>query len=130
MSNKRLNIFLWITQIILSLVFIMAGWMKTMTPIEELAVNLPWVKHTPEMLVRFIGISEILGGMGLVLPSLLRIKPMLTPWASLGLTTIMFLALIFHLYMSEYNVIAINIIFGALALFIYWGRTKKLPIPS
>jgi len=128
MTDKRLNIFLWITQWILAMVFILAGWMKTLTPIDELAVNLPWVKQTPEMLVRFIGISELLGGIGLVLPSILKIKPILTPWAAISLALVMFLALIFHLYLGDYNATAINLIFGGLALFIYWGRTKKLPI--
>lgn len=128
MTDKRLNIFLWITQCILAMVFILAGWMKSSTPIDELAVDLIWVKQTPEMLVRFIGISELLGGIGLVLPSILKIKPILTPWAAISLALVMFLALIFHLYLGEYNAIAINLIFGGLALFIYWGRTKKLPI--
>lgn len=128
MTDKRLNIFLWITQCILAMVFILAGWMKTSTPIDELAVDLIWVKQTPEMLVRFIGISELLGGIGLLFPSLLKIKPILTPWAAISLALVMFLALIFHLYLGEYNAIAINLIFGGLALFIYWGRTKKLPI--
>ena len=128
MTDKRLNIFLWITQWILAMVFILAGWMKTLTPIDELAVNLPWVKQTPEMLVRFIGISELLGGIGLVLPSILKIKPILTPWAAISLALVMFLALIFHLYLGDYNATAINLIFGGLALFIYWGRTKKLPL--
>lgn len=128
MTDKRLNIFLWITQCILAMVFILAGWMKSSTPIDELAVDLIWVKQTPEMLVRFIGISELLGGIGLLFPSLLKIKPILTPWAAISLALVMFLALIFHLYLGEYNAIAINLIFGGLALFIYWGRTKKLPI--
>jgi putative oxidoreductase len=128
MTDKRLNIFLWITQWILAMVFILAGWMKISTPIDELAINLLWVKQTPELLVRFIGYAEYLGGLGLILPSLLKIKPILTPWAAISLSLVMFLALIFHLYLGEYNAIAINIIFGGLALFIYWGRTKKLAI--
>lgn len=79
-------------------------------------------------MVRFIGISELLGGIGLLFPSILRIKPILTPLAALGLFIVMVLALAYHIYKGENNLLGINLILGAIALFIGWGRYKKVPI--
>jgi uncharacterized membrane protein YphA (DoxX/SURF4 family) len=127
-KNKTLLIALWIVQGLLAAMFLMAGFMKSFTPIEELAGSLPWVKEYSPALVRFIGVSELLGALGLILPSLLRIKPQLTPLAALGILIIMVLAAGFHLMRSEYETIPVNVIIGALALLVAWGRYKKLPI--
>ena len=125
--SKTLNISLWVAQIVLAGMFIMAGAMKTFTPIDELGANLPWVKELPT-LVRFIGVSELLGGLGLILPSLLRIKPILTPLAALGIVIIMILAAIYHGAMGEFQGIGMNAVLGLLAAFVAWGRFKKVPI--
>lgn len=127
-NNKALHISLWIAQGLLALIFIMAGVTKSLQPIDALAESLPWVTSTPLALVRFIGISELLGGLGLLLPALLRIKPSLTVWAAIGLAAIMFLAGIFHGSRGEYSGIGANMAFMAAALFIAWGRSKKAPI--
>ena len=127
-NNKGLNIALWAAQILLSLGFLMFGIMKLTQPIEELSKSLPWVTQVPAGLVRFIGISEFLGGLGLLLPSVLRTRPSLTPWAALGLLIIMVLAFIFHTVKGQYNVLMGSVIMGALAFFIFWGRLKKAPI--
>src|SRR5215218_5810365 len=95
--SQALHIALWIVQVILAAMFLMAGFMKATQPIEQLSAMVPWARQVPLALVRFIGISEFLGAVGLVLPSLLRIKPQLTPWAATGIAAIMVLALIFHL---------------------------------
>ncbi len=127
-SSKTLNISLWIAQAILAVMFIMAGAMKSMQPIEELAKSLPWVNEVSVGLVRFIGVSELLGGIGLVLPALLRIKPILTPLAALGLAVVMVFAFVYHIAKGEYNVLGMNVILAAIALFIAWGRYKKAPV--
>jgi hypothetical protein len=106
----------------------MAGIMKSFTPIEKLAESLPWVEEYSPVLVRFIGISELLGALGLILPSMLRIKPQLTPLAALGIFIIMVLATGFHLMRAEIQALPITVINGALALFVAWGRYKKVPI--
>jgi uncharacterized membrane protein len=82
----------------------------------------------PEAMVRFIGISEILGGLGLLLPSALRIMPRLTPVAAGGLALVMVLATAFHVSRGEASVIPMNLVLMALAFFIVWGRSKKAPI--
>ncbi len=127
-SNKTLHIILWVAQIVLGLMFIMAGCMKAFLPIEELAKNLPWVAESSSKLVRFIGLHELPAGLALILPSLLRIKPKLTVFAALGLAVIMVFALVFHITRGEYEAIGVNIVLGAIALFIAWGRSKKVPI--
>ncbi len=126
-KSKGLNIALWIAQGLLAAAFIMAGLMKTTMPINELAANgMSFVDAFSEGMVRFIGISELLGGIGLVLPALLRIKPILTPIAALGLATVMIMAAIYHITQSEPPVP--NFILLALASFVAWGRFKKVPI--
>ena len=129
-NNKALNIGLWIAQGLLAIMFIMAGVMKATQPIEELAVSLPWVTSSPVSLIRFIGISELLGGLGLLIPGIFRFKPFLTIWAALGLAIIMVLAAIFHASKGEYSAIITNILIMGIALFIAWGRSKKAPILS
>ena len=108
--------------------FLMAGFMKSTTPIDQLAVDVPWAKDVPEWLVRFIGISEFLGAVGLLPPSILRIKPKLTPMAAVGLVTVMVLAIIFHISRSEFPAIGFNLGLGAIAAFIARGRFTKVPI--
>lgn len=127
-APKALHISLWVAQILFAALFLMAGTFKIIQPIEALAVNMHWVLSTPAWLVRFIGISELLGGLGLVLPSLLRIKPQLTVWAAIGLAVVMVLAAITHVLLAEYPGIAVNAAFIAGLVFIVWGRATKAPI--
>ncbi|MFK7970137.1 MAG: DoxX family protein [Bacteroidia bacterium] len=127
-NNKVLNIALWVAQALLGLMFLMAGAMKASQPVEALTESLPWVTSTPLWLVRFIGLSELLGGLGLLLPSILRIKPFLTVWAAIGLAVVMLLAALFHGARGEFSAIGVNVVMLALFVFIAWGRSKKAPI--
>lgn len=129
-SLKKLNLILWITQIFIAILFLMAGLTKATSPMEDLQKQMNWVTRFPELVVRFIGVAELLGALGLILPSLVRIKPFLTVWAAYGLLTIMILASIFHFMHAEYNFIGINLIFAFFAGFIAWGRSKKVIIQS
>lgn len=122
-----MNVVLWIVQVLLALLFGFAGVTKTFTPIAELAQQMPWVADQPG-LIRFIGISELLGAIGLVLPAATRIKPGLTPLAAAGLAVIMVLAAGFHAMRGEWSSIGTNAVILALALFVVWGRTKRAPI--
>lgn len=126
-SRKGLRVALWSVQILLGLAFGMAGFMKSTTPIAELGQKMPWVNEVPDWLVRFIGVSELAGGLGLILPSATRIKPALTPLAALGLVTVMVFAAGFHLSRGEAG-LPINVVLGALAAFVAWGRWKAAPI--
>jgi putative oxidoreductase len=127
-TNKAINISLWIAQGLMAAMFIMAGASKSFQPIDALATDMPWVNEVSSSLVRFIGISELLGGIGIIIPSLLRIKPFLTVWAAYGLIAVMVLAAGFHASRGEFGNIGANIIFIAIIAFVAWGRSKKAPI--
>jgi|SRR5687768_13224602 len=127
-SSKALHIGLWVVQVVLGLMFLAGGAMKATQPIAELTLQMVWADDIPEALVRFIGMAEVLGALGLVLPAATRIKPMLTPLAGLGLALIMLLAALFHLVRSEFAAIGMNVVLGGLGLFVAWGRAKKAPI--
>lgn len=125
--NKALHIGLWVVQALLAVAFGMAGVMKTFTSLDELAQTLPWVTSAGS-LVRFIGIAELLGAIGLILPAATRIKPVLTPLAAIGIATIMVLASAFHVYRGEAPAIPVNFVLGGLAVFVAWGRFRGAPI--
>ncbi len=128
-QSKGLNIALWVAQGLLVAAFLIAGFMKLTAPIDELAANgMSFVNTFSEGIVRFIGISELLGGIGLILPAWLRIKPILTPIAAIALAIVMVLAAIYHISVGEPPVP--NIILFALAAFVAWGRLKIAPIQS
>ncbi|WP_461490071.1 DoxX family protein [Pontibacter sp. HJ8] len=125
--SKALHITLWVVQVLLAVAFGMAGFMKLVTPLPELAAQgMTYVNSFGEGMVRFIGISELLAAIGLIMPAALRIKPVLTPLAALGLAVIMVLAFGYHLMNNEPFVP--TIVLFALAAFVAWGRFKKAPI--
>ena len=129
-QSKVLHISLWVVQVILALAFGMAGFMKLTAPISELAAQMPWAGEIPEAIVRFIGASELTAAVGLILPALTRIKPILTAYAGWGLVMVMLLAALFHAGRGEYAGIAFNLLFMSMASFVGWGRSKKVPIAS
>jgi putative oxidoreductase len=124
-----MNILLWLVQLVLAAAFGMAGFMKSTQPVDALVqAGIAWASQVPLPLVRFIGISELAGAIGLILPAATKIKPALTPLAALGLLTVMILAMTFHLSRGEGQALPINMVLGGLAAFVAWGRTKKVPI--
>ncbi len=129
-SSKGLHIGLWVTQVLVGLSFIMGGAMKLAMPVEELAAQMPWVSGVMGSAVRFIGLAELLGGIGVILPAATRIKPVLTPLAASGLLVIMVLAAVTHIARGEYPMIVVNLVLGGMAAFVAWGRFKKAPIQS
>lgn len=126
--SKALHIALWVVQVLLGLLFLMAGATKATQPMADLATKMPWTAVVGEPLTRFIGVSELLGGLGLILPAATRIKPRLTALAAAGLVTVMALAALFHASRGEFMALPINAMFGGLAAFVAWGRFKKAPI--
>jgi uncharacterized membrane protein YphA (DoxX/SURF4 family) len=126
--SKALHIVLWVLQVALGVMFLSAGLMKATTPIADLAAKMVWPGVVPPGLVRFIGASELLGGIGLILPAATRVKPGLTPLAALGLVAVMVCAAIFHISRGEVQMVPINVVLGGLAGFVAWGRFKKATI--
>ncbi|MGN6182739.1 MAG: DoxX family protein, partial [Thermoanaerobaculia bacterium] len=101
---------------------------KLSTPIEQLAKVVPIAASSPA-LTRFIGLSELAGAIGLILPALTRIMPVLTPIAAGALAFVMLLATGYHALRGEFQSFPITITLGALAAFIAWGRSLRAPIP-
>ena len=128
-SSKALNIALWAAQIFLAIVFFITGAGKLFLPMGNLYALIPWTKDVNSLPVRLIGFSEIIGSIALILPSLLRIKPLLTPLAAIGIAVVMMLAIIFNISMGETSVIGINILLFLIAMFVAWGRFNRSPIP-
>ena len=98
--------------------------------IEVAVTRAPWVASLPVALVRFIGVAELAGALGLVLPAVTRIRPSLTPLAASGLATIMALAIPFHLVRGETGAIVFNVVLGALGAVVAWGRGRWAPITA
>ena len=117
-----MNTALWIAQGLLAAMYLMAGVIKTFQTAKA-KEQMPWAKERSDEFVRFVGVSELLGALGLILPLVTGILPWLTILAAIGLTLVQLLAIFTeHLPKKEYNVIPVNIILVALALFIVIGR--------
>lgn len=113
-----MNTIIWIIQGITAVMFIMAGLIKSTQSQEKLEPKLPWVKEYSIRMVRFVGIVELLGGIGLILPQLTGLLPILTPVAAAGLATVMVLAAAYHFRRKEYKAIAFNTVLFVFALLI------------
>ncbi len=123
-----MNIVLWVVQILLALVFLMAGFFKATRPIETLSKRMAWVSSLPVAFVRFIGVAEMLGAIGLILPLVTDILPWLTVAAALGLVVVQASAIVFHLSRHEARVVPGNIVLLLLAVLIVVGRMAILPM--
>lgn len=110
----------WIAQILLALVFLTAGSMKLFA-FDQFAASAPALADQ-RGLVTFIGIVELAGAIGLILPALIKILPTLTTWAAVGLATIMVLATGFHLSRGEFSHAIVTVILLALASFVIYAR--------
>ena len=117
-----MNITLWVLQALLALVFLMAGFMKTFQPLDTLAKRMSWVSKVPAVLARLLGIAELLGAIGLILPSLTHILPWLTALAAVGLALIMIGATVFHASRREFSGTGVTIILLILAALVAYGR--------
>jgi hypothetical protein len=122
-----MNIALWITQGILAAMFLMAGVMKSTQPVDKLlSSGVTWADRFPLSTVRTIGFVELLGALGLILPWLLNIVPVLTPVAASGLAFVQLLALFHHARHKEGKAIVFNIVLISLAVFVAYGRFSSL----
>lgn len=127
--SKFLHILLWIVQGVLALAFGAIGITKlTTSDAEVIQQSGELVEKYGIGLIRFIGISEVLGALGLILPAALRILPVLTPLASLGLAIIMVLATAFHA--SKGEPIFTQVAFLILTVFVLWGRGRGARISA
>lgn len=126
--SRALNVCLWTAQVIVAAMFCLSGFYKLFTPIPILAGMMPWTGQLPEGFVRFIGVVDSAGGLGVLLPALTRVLPGLTVVAAGCGTLLQVLAIGFHLSRGEAAVTPLNFVLLALVAFIFWGRWKKVPL--
>lgn len=119
-----MNTALWIVQALLAAIFLFAGGMKLILPIEEMTKEIPM----PGLFLRFIAVCEVLGAIGVILPALLRIQPSLTPLAAAGLLIIMIGATVLTLATGEIAMALTPLVVGILAAFVAYGRWRLAPL--
>jgi uncharacterized membrane protein YphA (DoxX/SURF4 family) len=117
---------LWIVQGLLALLFAWAGGMKLVMPLDQL-VGPGGMPAFPGWFLRFIGVCEALGAIGLILPGLLRIRPGLTPLAASGLVIIMIGATAVTIQSGDIGMAMLPLVVGILAAFVAYGRWRLAP---
>lgn len=124
-----MNKALWAVQVLLGISFVGVGLMHFIVP-PGLPAPMAWMYDLPTGLHMVSGTAEILGGLGLILPGVTRIMTWLTPVAALGLVAVMALAIVFHLGRGEVQNVAFNVVLGALAAFVAYGRWRLHPLAA
>jgi uncharacterized membrane protein YphA (DoxX/SURF4 family) len=122
-----MSIFIHIALILTALAFTMAGLAKATQPKAKLAKNMAWTDDFSQGQIRIIGILEILGGLGVILPAITNILTWLTPIAAAGLMLIMVGAALTHIRRKEYPLIAVNAVLFTLATVVLIGYWELLP---
>jgi DoxX-like protein len=120
----RTHRLLWALQILLAALFLFAGGMKLILPIGELTRQ----SSLPGAFIRFIGVVEVLGGIGLVVPGLTRIRPSLTVAAAVGLVIVMAGAVVITLQTGPATAALFPLLVGVLLAFVAWGRLRLAPL--
>ena len=121
-----MNILLWIIQSLLGLLFVFSGSMKFVMSVDQMNAQAPVV--LPGIFLHFIGVCEILGGFGLILPSVLRIKPGLTPLAAAGLAIITAGATVITLMGPMKGMALVPFVTCVLCIFVAYGRWRIAPV--
>jgi putative oxidoreductase len=127
-SRRRLSMALWIAQILLAAFYGLTGTLKVSLPITQLAEMLHWPGLYGETFTRFLGVCELAGAFGLLLPSATRILPRLTLLAAAGLMLLQICAVSYHASQGEFQRLPLNVVLIAVTAFIFWGRWRKAPI--
>ena len=123
-----MNVALWIIQILLGALFLFAGVMKFIMPMEEMQKQMPVALSAG--FIYFIGVAELAGGLGLILPRALRVKPGLTPLAACGLVIIMAGAVWLGLISPDPKSAIMPAIVGVLLVLVAYGRSRPAPLQS
>ncbi len=123
-----MGIALWVAQVLLAVAFLGAGATKLSQPKEKLAKNMAWVEDFSQSAVRLISVLEVLGALGLVVPSLTGVLPWLTPLAALGLALLMAGAVYTHLRRKEGSAVVPPAVLLLLAALVAVGRSFVVPL--
>ncbi len=115
------NRVLWIVQVLLALLFLFAGGVKLVMPADQLAKLAPMLSVG---FMRFVSVCEVLGAIGLILPWLLRVQPILTPLAAACLVGIMIGAVVVTLMIGGISMAIMPFVVGLLLIFVAFGRRR------
>lgn len=131
-ARSPMNAVLWTLQALSGVFWSITGFGKMLcynsSVWNQTRHDVSWFSAIPQGLFVFIGVCEFLGGVGLVLPAMTRVKPKLTAFAALGLALVMILAMGFHIARGEYNFLPTNLVLGGIAVFIAYGRLLMRPV--
>ena len=127
-SPVALNITLWLVQGLLAATFVGGGLWKLATPIPDLASKMPWMGQVSPAFLLTTAALDLTVGIGVLLPSLTRIKPRLAVVGALGCAGLMTGAIVFHVQRGEAEHTPFNFLLAALSAFVAWGRLRKAPI--
>src|SRR6266567_196646 len=119
-QKSAMTSLLWALQVLLALVFLLVGAMKLIVPVQVLLAQMPI--QLPALFVRFIGVVEVAGALGLILPGLVRIRPILTPLAACGLVIEMICATVYTVIGDQGVVAVLPLLLGLLCAFVAYGR--------
>jgi uncharacterized membrane protein YphA (DoxX/SURF4 family) len=122
--SRPVRVGLWAVQILLFLVFTGTGVWKLLTPVPQLAAMIPWAGEVPLLFLHATAVLDLLGGIGVLLPTVTRISPGLTVLAALGCAALQVGAIVFHLSRGEAADTPFNVLLAALALVVAWGRRR------
>lgn len=125
-----MNVALWVVQGVLAAFFVAGGISKITRSREKLAPMMPWVEQFSPRVVRLIGVAEVAGALGLVLPAATGIAPVLTPIAATGIGLIMVLAMGLHTRRMEPQGVVITVVLLLALIFVAWGRFGPYSLPE
>lgn len=128
--SKTLGYALWSVQALLALLFAGTALWKLLTPIPELSRMIPWAGQVEPSFLYMTAFFDLLGGVGVLLPTLTRIKPGLAVLAALGCAALQVCAILFHLSRGEGANTPFNFLLVGLALFVAWGRRYRAPVTA
>jgi len=119
---------LWVVQIVLALVFVMTGGLKLVLPLNKIAERMGKKDGFSPHVMRIIGLLEVMGAAGIVLPAWTGILPWITPLAAGGLMLTMIGAAFENVYNKHFPMIAVNVVLGVLAIFVIYGRVIAVSV--
>ena len=123
-----MTIVLWVIQCLLALALAGFGIARLVRSREQVVGTFPYLEQFPTPAIRALGVCELAAGLGLVLPGLIGIAPVLVPLAALGALALALAGTALHWWRSETTPAAINSIFIALLILTAWGRSGPYPL--
>ncbi|MEU0793286.1 DoxX family protein [Amycolatopsis sp. NPDC005961] len=117
-----MNIVLWVIAGLVAAGFLFSGGFKLALPHEKYVAAQPWAQDAPRWAPRAIGVLEVLGALGLLLPAVTGVAPVLVPFAAAGLALVMAGAVVLHLRRGEFPALVPSGVLLVLAAVVAWGR--------